>query len=51
MNWCDVAISANVPSIADGGALNHRNLIEKQKFKLCKQINQKTSAPLLAILC
>ena len=38
-------------SIAEGGALNHRSLIEKQKFKICKQINWETSPPLLAIQC
>ena len=32
-------ISPNVSSIADGGALYHRSLIEKQMFKICKQIH------------
>jgi hypothetical protein len=32
-------ISYNVQSIADGGALYHRSLIEKQMLKICKQIN------------
>lgn len=30
-------LADNVPSIADGGALNHRSLINNQKFKICKQ--------------
>ena len=34
-----MAIVHNVPSIADGGALSHQSLIEKQKLKICKQIN------------
>jgi hypothetical protein len=29
----------NVQSIADGGALYHQSLIEKQMLKICKQIN------------
>jgi hypothetical protein len=44
-------MAGNGSGIAEGGALNHRSLIEKQMFKICKQINWETSAPLLAILC
>ena len=32
-------ITYNVPSIADGGALYHRSLINNQKFKICKKIH------------
>lgn len=32
-------IAVIVPSIADGGALYHRSLINNQKFKICKKIH------------
>jgi len=32
-------MSANVPSIADGGALYHQSLIENQNLKICKKIH------------
>ena len=38
-NSTEGGMSSNVQSIADGGALYHRSLIEKQKFKICKQLN------------
>jgi len=35
----ETKLADNVPSIADGGALYHRSLINNQKFKICKKIH------------
>jgi len=40
-----VSLAANVSGIADGGALNHRSLIEKQMFNMSTEDKLKTVSP------
>jgi len=41
----EVAVAANVSGIADGGALNHRSLIEKQMFNMSTEDKLKNVRP------